>query len=73
VLGVYEGHTLARLAIANYAAYSKGGSYELLGGFRQGEPPCIVDFYEYALFAEWLLETDCGPENNFCGGADLNY
>lgn len=39
------------------AAYSAGGSYELLGGFWPGGPLCFVDFYSFARFAEWWLET----------------
>lgn len=34
------------------AAWSSGGSYELLGGFWPGGPICIVDFESYARFAE---------------------
>ncbi len=39
------------------AAYSAGGSYELLGGFWPGEPSCFVDFEDFARFAEYWLET----------------
>ena len=39
------------------AAYSAGGRYELLGGFWPGGPLCIVDFEEFALFAEYWLES----------------
>ncbi len=41
------------------AAYSRGGSYELLGGFWPGGPFCFVDFEHYARFAEqwWLTGT----------------
>ncbi len=42
------------------AAYSEGGPYELLGGFWPGGPLCIVDFEEFALFAEHWLES--GPD-----------
>jgi hypothetical protein len=43
------------------AAWSAGGSYELLGGFWPGGPLCIVDFYHFGRFAElWL-----------CTGTDL--
>jgi len=39
------------------AAYSSGGSYELLGGFWPGGPLCFVDFYSFSRFAEeWLYE-----------------
>jgi len=39
------------------AAYSAGGQYELLGGFWPGGPLCFVDFYSFARFAEYWLET----------------
>jgi hypothetical protein len=44
--------------IAQYdAAYSKGGQYELFGGFWPGRSGCIVEFEDYARFAEYWLET----------------
>jgi len=55
------------------AAYSAGGSYEVLGGFWPGGPLCIVDFQHFARFADWWLETGCDAGNDWCGGADLNY
>ena len=42
------------------AAYSAGGQYELLGGFWPGGPLCFVDFYSFARFAEYWLQT--GPD-----------
>jgi len=42
------------------AAWSSGGQYELLGGFWPGGPLCFVDFYSFARFAEWWLETGTG-------------
>jgi len=42
------------------AEYSSGGNYELLGGFWPGGPLCIVNFDDFAVFAEnWL---DAGPD-----------
>jgi hypothetical protein len=41
------------------AAYSAGGNYELLSGFWPGGPLCIVEFGDFAKFAEQWLET--GP------------
>jgi hypothetical protein len=39
------------------ASYSKGGKYELLGGFWPGGPLCFVDFEDFARFAElWLYQ-----------------
>ncbi len=32
----------------------------------------IVDFHDFAIFAQYWLETDCNASNNFCGGADLD-
>jgi hypothetical protein len=40
--------------------YSAGGNYELLGGFWPGGPLCIVDFEDFARFAELWLETGTG-------------
>ena len=39
------------------AAWSAGGDYELLGGFWPGGPLCIVNFDDFARFAEYWLET----------------
>jgi hypothetical protein len=39
------------------AGIMAGGDYELAGGFWSGIPFCIVDFYHYARFAEYWLET----------------
>lgn len=40
--------------------YSSGGNYELLGGFWPGGPLCLVDFEDFARFAELWLETGTG-------------
>jgi len=42
------------------AAYSAAEQYELLGGFWPGEPMCIVDFEDFAKFAEYWLQTRTG-------------
>lgn len=42
------------------AAWSRGGDYELLGGFWPGGPFCFVDFEHFARFAEYWLETGIG-------------
>jgi hypothetical protein len=39
------------------AAYSEGGNYELLGGFWPGGPLCIVDFKDFARFAQYWLQS----------------
>jgi hypothetical protein len=60
------------------AAYSRGGNYELLGGFWSGGPLCFVNFEHYARFAElWLVTGTDLPadlfedENNIVDGLDL--
>ncbi|NIP54591.1 MAG: hypothetical protein GWN67_21130 [Phycisphaerae bacterium] len=60
------------------AAYSKGGNYELLGGFWPGGPLCFVEFEDFARFAElWLVTGTDLPadlfedENNIVNGLDL--
>jgi len=61
------------------AAYSSSDDYELFGGFWPGEPLCTVDFYHFARFAQYWLET--GPdlpadlyedENNIVDYLDLD-
>ena len=42
------------------ASYSEGDNYELLGGFWPGGPFCLVDFEEFALFADYWLQTGIG-------------
>jgi hypothetical protein len=37
------------------AGYSASGNYELLGGFWPGDPLCMVDFKQFAKFAEYWL------------------
>ena len=39
------------------AAYSESQQYELLGGFWAGEPSCFVDFEDFAMFADYWLQT----------------
>jgi hypothetical protein len=36
------------------------GQYELLGGFWLGGPLCIVNFHDFAVFAQYWLETGIG-------------
>jgi hypothetical protein len=56
------------------AGYSEGGNYELLGGFWPGGPLCLVDFEEFAIFAEYWLETGTGlpADLDTDGDVDLN-
>ncbi len=42
------------------AAYSYGDEYELLGGFWPGGPLCIVNFEDFANFAQYWLDTGTG-------------
>ena len=42
------------------AAYSSASKYELLGGFWSGGPLCIVEFDDFARFAEQWLYTGTG-------------
>lgn len=42
------------------AAYSSGDDYELLGGFWPGGPLCIVNFEDFANFAQYWLDTGTG-------------
>jgi len=60
------------------AAYSRGGNYEVLGGFWPGGPLCFVNFEHYARFAELWLVTGTGlpadlfeDEHNIVNGLDL--
>ncbi len=39
------------------AGYSAGGDYEVLGGFWPDGPLCIVEFEDFARFAQYWLET----------------
>jgi hypothetical protein len=61
------------------AAWSRGGGYELLGGFWPGGPFCIVEFDDFARFAEQWLETGTGlsadlyeDEDNIVNWLDLD-
>ena len=42
------------------AAYSQSEQYELLGGFWPGGSLCIVDFEDFAKFAQYWLESGTG-------------
>jgi len=54
------------------AAYSSGGNYELLGGFWPGGPLCIVDFGDFAGFAEHWLEGGSGLSGDIDGDGDVD-
>ena len=56
-----DGQYIVRGTIGQHdAAYSEGGSYELLGGFWPGEPTCFIDFVHFARFAKYWLESGIG-------------
>jgi hypothetical protein len=54
------------------AGYSSGGKYELLGGFWPGGPLCIVDFEEFALFADYWLQTGTALPADLDGDNDVD-
>jgi len=54
------------------AAYSAGGNYELLGGFWPGGSLCIVQFDDFARFAEYWLETGTGLAGDLDGDGDVD-
>ena len=54
------------------AAYSSGGDYELLGGFWPGGPLCIVEFEDFARFAEHWLHSGSGLAGDLDGDGDVD-
>jgi hypothetical protein len=55
------------------AAYSAGGNYELLGGFWPGGPLCIVQFDDFARFADlWNLKAE-GLPADLDGDDDVDF
>ncbi len=61
------------------AAWSRGGNFELLGGFWPGGPLCFVNFEHFARFAQYWLEPGTGSPadlhedlNNKVNGLDLS-
>ncbi len=54
------------------AAYSAGGSYELLGGFWPGGPLCMVNFDDYARFADNWLESGSELDADLDGDGDVD-
>ena len=57
------------------AGEMEGGDYKLAGGFWPRGPllSCFVDFEHFAQLALYWLDTPCGPTNNWCQGADLDW
>jgi hypothetical protein len=54
------------------AAYSTGGKYELLSGFWPGGPLCIVEFEDFARFAEVWLKTGTGLPGDIDKDGDVD-
>lgn len=54
------GYTLVGTIGQPDSAYSSGGNHELLGGFWPGGPMCVVEFDDFARFADSWLQT--GPD-----------
>jgi hypothetical protein len=55
------------------AAYSAGGRYELLGGFWPGGPICIVEFRDFARFAEQWRASGGGLTADLDGDTDVDW
>jgi hypothetical protein len=55
------------------AAYSAGGNYELLGGFWPGGPLCIVQFDDFARFAELWRMSGSGLPADLDGDMDVDW
>ena len=57
------------------AGEMSGGDYEISGGFWPRGPllSCFVDFEHFAQFALYWQNGPCGPANNWCEGADLDW
>jgi hypothetical protein len=54
------------------AAYSAGGDYEVLGGFWPGGPLCIVEFEDFARFAEHWLGSGSGLSGDLDDDGDVD-
>jgi len=61
------------IRISSYAAWINEIITADCNGPAQGDltNDCKVDFFDFAVFANQWLQTDCGSENNFCDGADF--
>lgn len=56
------------------AAHSSGGDYEVLGGFWPGGPLCIiVEFSDFARFAQQWLYTGSGLAGDLDGDNDVDF
>jgi len=55
------------------AGAMSGGDYELLGGFWPGGPLCLVEFQDYARFAEHWLDSGSGLAGDLDGDLDVDF
>ena len=55
------------------AAYLEGGDYELLGGFWPAEPLCIVNFKDYAAFANFWRLNGSGMDADLYQDDTIDY
>jgi len=55
------------------AAYYAGGQYEILGGFWPGGPMCIVNFEDFARFAQYWLDTGTGLPADLYKDGTIDY
>ena len=55
------------------AAWSRAGKYELLGGFWPGGPLCIVEFGDFAKFAEQWRQMGSGLPGDLNGDTTVDF
>ena len=55
------------------AAWSSGGAYEVLGGFWPGGPLCIVQFDDFARFAQLWRDSGPGLPADLDGDSDVDF
>ncbi len=55
------------------AGYLGGDNYELLGGFWVGGPLCIVNFIDFANFAEYWLQSGAGLPADLYEDGTIDY
>jgi len=55
------------------ADWSRGGKYELLAGFWPGGPLCIVEFDDFARFAEQWFLSGSGLPADLDGDNDVDF
>jgi hypothetical protein len=52
--------------------YGSGGNYELLAGFWPGGSLCVVDFEDFAKFAQYWLQSGIGLPADIYGDETVN-